>query len=232
MAWFDNFASDYDNWYQSKLGNFVDKVEKRLIEDLAGFKKGEKVLDLGSGTGNYSIWLAKKGLYVTGVDQSKGMMNIAKKKVEEDNLSIDWIEADATQLPFPDGSFDIVISVTAIEFMDDIKGVLMEAKRVLNTNGRLIIGVLTKNSPWGKLYQQMAELDKDNLFAKAHLFLEEELPDLLPQQYKLKKGLYIPPVEEFNEDDAWEVENNKQMEQADSAGFFVIRWDKEVERHG
>jgi len=227
VAWFDSFANDYDNWYRSKLGNFVDAVEKRLIEEMVGFEQGENILDIGSGTGNYSIWLAKKGLKVTGLDQSQAMMNIAKKKAAEENLAIDWVDADATQLPFPNESFDIVISVTAIEFMGDIKAALTEAIRVLKPNGRLVIGVLTKDSPWGKLYQQMAEADKNNLFAKAHLFLEEELPDLLPLQYKLKKGLYILPAEEFNENDAWKVENSKQLEQAENAGFFVVRWDKE-----
>lgn len=226
MAWFDTFANDYDNWYETKLGNFVDTVEKRLIEDMAGFKTGEKVLDLGSGTGNYSIWLAKKGLYVTGVDKSTGMMNIAKKKALDDNLFIDWVEADAVQLPFPNESFDLVLSVTAIEFMDDIEVVLMEALRVLKTNGRLIIGVLTKNSPWGELYQKMAEADKNNLFAKAHLFLEEDLSTLLPLQYKLKKGLYMPPVDEFDEEEASRIETSKQLEQAGNAGFFVVRWDR------
>lgn len=227
MAWFDSFANDYDNWYKSKLGNFVDTVEKRLIEDMAGFKAGEKVLDLGSGTGNYSLWLTTKGLKVTGLDQSRAMMNIAKEKAVEGNLAIDWVEADATQLPFSNESFDLVLSVTAIEFMDDIEAVLKEAIRVLKPNGRLVIGVLTKDSPWGKLYQQMAEIDKGNLFSKAHLFQEKELQDLLPIQYKMKKGLYLPPIEEFDETDAWEIENSKQLEQAENAGFFVIRWNKE-----
>ncbi len=227
MAWFDSFAQEYDDWYQTKLGGFVDKVEKKLIEDLAEFDEDEKVLDIGAGTGTYSIWMAKKGLKVTALDQSSEMMEKGKVKTEREGLTIDWKLADANSLPFSDNSFDLVVSVTAIEFMDHPKTVLKEAVRVLKPNGRLIIGVLTKESAWGELYQSIVEEDPKHLFAKAHFYSEDEISSLLPLRYVLKKGLYWPPIEEFTVEEAWLVEEQKQQEQADYAGFYVIRWDKE-----
>ncbi|MFX0560374.1 class I SAM-dependent methyltransferase [Tepidibacillus infernus] len=227
MAWFDAFAKDYDTWYQTKLGNFVDRVEKELIESLASPKQGEKVLDIGSGTGTYSLWLARKGLNVIAIDQSVEMMKVAKEKAEAEKLSIDWNLGDAHYLPFLGNSFDLVISVTAIEFMDQPQLVLREAMRVLKPNGRLVVGLLTKKSPWGELYRQKAIEDPNNLFAKAHLYTEKELEDLLPYPLTIKKGLYLPPVLEFNEKDAWQQEKEKQELQAEQAGFFAVRWDKE-----
>jgi SAM-dependent methyltransferase len=62
MAWFEAHASDYDAWYDSELGRYVDSVEKGLIEELAEPVPGERALDIGCGTGKHSIWLAEKGL--------------------------------------------------------------------------------------------------------------------------------------------------------------------------
>lgn len=228
MSWFDTFAKDYDDWYREKLGSFVDKVQKQLIEDLAEPKAGEKALDIGSGTGNYAIWLAKKGLEVTAIDESREMITIAKKKAEKDNLNIHLYLGKGESLPFSQNSFDLVVSVTTIEFVDNPAQVLREAIRVLKPGGRLVIGVLTKDSPWGEFYQSKIKRDPNNVYAKAHLFTEEEIYELLNTHYVLKKGLYIDPLEEFDEKEAWKREQTKQDEQANRAGFFAIRWIKEA----
>lgn len=227
MAWFDNFAKDYDSWYLTKLGSFVDMVEKNLIEEMANFKKNENVLDLGAGTGNYSIWLAEKGLKVTALDQSTEMLDIAKEKAKEKNLELNWQVSDAQSIPFASETFDAVVSVTAIEFMENPKEVLKEALRVLKPNGRIVIGVLTRRSPWGELYRRLGAENPNNLFAKAHLFTEEDVKELLPIDFKLRKGLYLSPVQNFDFDAALKMEQEKQNTQADEAGFFVIRWNKE-----
>ncbi|TYB84304.1 MAG: class I SAM-dependent methyltransferase [Kosmotoga sp.] len=224
LSWFDAFAKDYDAWYREKLGSFVDKVQKQLIEELAKPEAGEITLDIGSGTGNYSIWLARKGLYVTAIDESKEMMAISKKKVEKDNLNIDMYLGKAESLPFTENSFDLVVSVTTIEFVDNPAQVLREAIRVLKPGGRLVIGVLTKDSPWGDFYQSKIKEDPNNVYAKAHLFTEEELCKLLNMHYVLKKGLYVDPLDEFDEKVACKIEQKKQYEQANRAGFYVIRW--------
>lgn len=228
MSWFDAFAKDYDDWYREKLGSFVDKVQKQLIEELAKPKAGERALDIGSGTGNYSIWLAKKGLEVTAIDESREMITIAKKKAEKDNLNIDLYLGKGESLPFAENSFDLVVSVTTIEFVHNPTKVLREAISVLKPGGRLVIGVLTKDSPWGEFYQSKVNRDPNNVYAKSHLFTEEKLDKLLNMHYVLKKGLYIDPLEEFDEKEAWKREQRKQDEQANRAGFFAIMWSKEV----
>ncbi|MGD9676852.1 MAG: class I SAM-dependent methyltransferase [Vulcanibacillus sp.] len=227
MAWFDIFASEYDSWYSSDLGSFVDEIEKELVEKVAIFNSNEKVLDIGAGTGNYSIWMAKKGLDVTSIDQSKGMLEVARKKSEKENLNINFIYGDAHSLDFEDCTFDIVISVTAIEFMENASIVLKEAYRVLKPKGRLVVGLLTKNSSWGEMYRQSIKENPDSIFSKAHLYEEDELMHLLPYSYKLLKGLYIPPSREFDKEVTLAMEKRGQVEQADNAGFYVVRWDKE-----
>ena len=63
MAVFDKKADDYDRWYESKLGKFVDKVETELAFSLLNPFPNE-ILDMGCGTGNFSIKLAEKGCKV------------------------------------------------------------------------------------------------------------------------------------------------------------------------
>ncbi|MFW6120798.1 MAG: class I SAM-dependent methyltransferase, partial [Petrotogales bacterium] len=175
-----------------------------------------------------SIWLARKGLYVTAIDESKEMLAIAKKKAKKDNLNIDVYLGKAESLPFSENIFDLVVSITSIEFVDNPPNVLREAIRVLKSGGRLVIGVLTKDSPWGEFYQSKIKRDPNNVYARAHLFTEEELDKLLNSNYVLKKGLYIDPMKEFDEKEAWKIEQKKQDEQANRAGFFAIRWIKEA----
>ncbi|WP_070119701.1 class I SAM-dependent methyltransferase [Bacillus marinisedimentorum] len=230
MAHFDAYANEYDAWYTTPLGQYADDVEKVLIKDLADPKEDERALDIGSGTGNYSIWLAERGLDVTALDQSDEMTKIAKKKAFARGLSIDFRLGHAETLPFEDESFDLVTSVTAVEFMDNPSTVLKEAMRVLKPGGRLVIGLLTLDSPWGEMYRQSVAANPDSLFAKAHLYKEEEVKDLLPQEYTLKKGLYYPPHQEFDAEEAAETEYKNQKMQTDRAGFFAVRWVKEEQR--
>jgi len=229
MAWFDAFAKDYDEWYESKLGSFVDAVEKNLIEELAQPKPNEKVLDMGSGTGTYSLWLARMGLEVTALDQSVEMLKVAQNKARlQEGSPINFLQGNAEEIPFDENTFDLVVSVTAVEFMDEPKEALLEAMRVLKPGGRLVIGLLTKNSSWGKLYSERAKVDPDNLFAKAHLYTEEEVAELLSVPFAMKRGLFLPPVMEFDHEDALHTEAGKQKNQENGAGFFAVRWIKGV----
>ena len=71
MAIFDQYAPQYDTWYDNKKGSFVDKVETELAFRLLKVEEGMKVLDCGCGTGNLSAKLAKLGCRVTGIDMSE-----------------------------------------------------------------------------------------------------------------------------------------------------------------
>ncbi|NJO92077.1 MAG: methyltransferase domain-containing protein [Chloroflexia bacterium] len=71
MIIFDKEATSYDGWYQTEKGKLIDEVETSLAIELLQPKRGMKVLDVGCGTGNYSIKLAKAGCNVTAIDVSQ-----------------------------------------------------------------------------------------------------------------------------------------------------------------
>lgn len=223
MAWFDAFAKEYDEWYKSSLGERVDRIEKALVDEMAQPQKGERALDLGTGTGNFAVWLANKGLSVTGYDVSKEMLQEAKQK--ENAHYVCWMQGDAHHLPFPEASFDLIVSVTAIEFMSKPQVVLRDAMRLLKPGGRLVVGLLAEDSDWGALYNDKAK-DPNDLFSQVTLYTEEKVNELLPMDYTLKKGLYIPPNPHLSEEEANKIEKDQQAKQGPHAGFYVVKWEK------
>jgi len=112
MKVFNNYADYYDTIYQDKNYNeecnFLEKIFNRYSKiDV------KSILDLGCGTGGHSLILAKRGYSVTGVDISKKMLEIAKKKAKHNNLTIEFVQRDIRKLDLR-RKFDVVISMFAV----------------------------------------------------------------------------------------------------------------------
>jgi ubiquinone/menaquinone biosynthesis C-methylase UbiE len=108
------------------------------VADAAGIRRGDKVLDVGCGTGV----LAREALrrvgqegQVVGVDLNEGMLAVAER-TEPD---IDWRRGDAASLPFEDVSFDVVVSQFALMYFPDRAASLREMWRTLAPGGRLAV---------------------------------------------------------------------------------------------
>ena len=228
MALFDQEASTYDNWYNTPLGSFVDRLEKELIAKSAQPQAGEKALDLGCGTGIFTIWLAKQGLDVTGIDLSSEMLAKAREKAQRQDLAIHWIQADINRLPFDRETFDLVIGNIVLEFVENPEKVVAEALRVLKKDGRLVIGLINKESYWGRTYSQKGKDNPDSVFAHAHFYSEQTIASLETSHFaSLDYGLYITPENFENENQALELEKKlSRTLKKNQAGFIVARWNK------
>ncbi len=165
----DAVASVYDNWYDTPGGREVDRLEKALIFRLAQPRPGESALDVGTGTGNFACDLANRGLRVTGYDSSGAMLQIARGK----DANVTWQQGRAEALPFGEGSFDLVLSVTSVEFMQEPDLALAEMFRVVAPGGRMVVAVLNARSLWGRARICQAS-QQDTPFRHAHLYTAAE----------------------------------------------------------
>ncbi len=194
MEIFDGQAAEYDAWYSTPEGRRLDALEKAAVWCAARPKTGETALDVGCGTGNYSLALARKGLTVTGVDVSSDMLAAAERKVRGLE-SVRFMRADATALPFAPESFDLVLSVTAFEFVKDPARAVSECWRVLRPGGRLVVAWIAGGGAWADMYEQAAATDKNSVFRQARFWMVAEAQDWLPGAVKPRvwSALWAPP---------------------------------------
>ena len=106
---------------------------------------GERVLDVACGTGIVARRAAGRlgsGATVVGLDINEGMLEVARKVSSGVCPQIEWRKGDATDMPLPDGAFDVVFCQQGLQFLPDRPAPLGEMHRVLVPNGRLAISVL------------------------------------------------------------------------------------------
>ena len=133
---YDRWAAIYDH-----DGNPLQGLEEPVVRATVGDVRGLNVLDLGCGTGRHSLWLAAGGATVTAVDFSDGMLAEARKKPGAD--AVRFVAHDLHQLlPFPDGTFDRVVSGLVLEHLRELNGFLAEARRVLKPGGRAVVSAM------------------------------------------------------------------------------------------
>ncbi|MCD6558751.1 MAG: class I SAM-dependent methyltransferase [Palaeococcus sp.] len=176
MEYFDRIADRYDSWYRTKTGSYVDRTEKRLIFSMMRTKRG-KALDLGCGTGNYTVELYKRGFDVVGVDLSEKMLEVARKKLPD----VNFVGASAYDLPFGDESFDLVLSVTMFEFLEEPEKAIKEIHRVLKSGGEVIIGTMNGRSSWF-FFKRLKSLFVETAYRYARFYTPGELEELLINQ--------------------------------------------------
>lgn len=193
---FNDIAYIYDDWYKTQLGRFADNVENNLIFKYLKDLKGKNLLDVGCGTGLYSIMAYSRGATVIGLDISENMLNIAREKTKLLSLPINFVLGDMDNMPFNDNTFNAVISVTALEFSKNHKNSLKEILRVLKPGCKAVIGVLSESSLWSKKRKEKAQSQKSAYFY-AHFFEPKELKRLLIEAgFKsviIDSSLFLPP---------------------------------------
>jgi ubiquinone/menaquinone biosynthesis C-methylase UbiE len=146
-------------WMAGDFGQIARLNEREGIEFVQrlDLKPGMRVLDVACGTGNQSIPAAKAGAEVTGLDIAPNLLEQARARAKSEELNIQFIEGDAEQLPQPDGSFDVVMSMFGAMFAPRPERVASELLRVCKPGGVVAMGNWTPEGFVGEMFKITAK---------------------------------------------------------------------------
>lgn len=138
---FDTGADRYDAWFDSPRGRSIFGQENASLRELTGEPSG-RWLEVGVGTGRFARALG----VAEGIDPSEAVLRMAAQR------GIRTRPGYAEDLPYDDGAFLGVLMVVTICFVAEPVKALGESGRVLSEAGRLIVGLVPADSPWGEFY--------------------------------------------------------------------------------
>ena len=125
-------AGDYHRFATELIWHFGAE----LVAD-ADIGRGTRVLDVAAGTGNVALRAAERGASVVASDITPEQLALGRREAEARGLDIEWVQADAQRLPFPDDAFDVVTSAAGAIFAPDHRAVARELTRVCRPGGTI-----------------------------------------------------------------------------------------------
>jgi ubiquinone/menaquinone biosynthesis C-methylase UbiE len=134
-------ALDYDRWFTENPLAYA--AELRAVQHLLPSVHGLRI-EVGAGTGRFAVPL---GMHI-GIEPCSAMAVLAQER------GLQVIRGTAEALPLPDASVELVLMVTVLCFVRDVRLALQEAIRVLHPGGTLLIAMLDQSSPLGQVYEQ------------------------------------------------------------------------------
>ena len=142
-------------WMSGDYGHFATYLEAGALDFLSRIQiePGARVLDVACGTGQISIPMSRAGAKVTGVDIATNLIEQARARAQAEHLDARFEEGDAEMLPYPDGSFDVVVSLIGAMFAPRPERVAAELKRVCRPGGKIIMGNWTPAGFVGQMFK-------------------------------------------------------------------------------
>lgn len=225
MVVFDKEAKNYDDWYGSKIGRYADKVQTDLALSLFKPSPDMRVLDVGCGTGNFSIKLAEMGCKVIGIDKSENMLNKAREKAKAKDLDIEFYNMNVYNMSFSDEEFDGVCSMAAFEFINNPEDAHTEMLRVLKESSHMLIGTINLESKWGEFYLS-EPVQKNTVFKHADFKSMSDMKSWNSDSLiDSSQCLFIPPN---TEDKDISMEAEKELSASERGGFICGLWKKQA----
>jgi SAM-dependent methyltransferase len=203
---FDSLASDYDDWFEQEGRSIFASEVEALSQALPLLPK--PWIEVGVGSGRFAQAL---GIDI-GLDPSSKLLEIAK------NRGISVFLGKGEEMPFKDGIFGTAFFVVTLCFVDSPRRTLGEAARLLKSQGKVVLGLVLRESPWGQLYQTKKETGH-RFYKYARFYNYGEVGVLLKQAgfsvEQVASTLFQSP------DEVNHIELPRQGFSAD-AGFTVI----------
>jgi ubiquinone/menaquinone biosynthesis C-methylase UbiE len=125
----------------------------RSLVDACAISAGQEVLDIAAGSGNLAVLAAEEGADVTASDIAPGQIELGRARTEAEGVDVEWVEADAEDLPFEDDRFDCAASVFGMMFAPRPEVAAAEMFRVVKPGGTIGLAV------WGRFGSQGETFD-------------------------------------------------------------------------
>jgi ubiquinone/menaquinone biosynthesis C-methylase UbiE len=138
------------------VGTTLQIVGEELCEAL-DIRSGHKVLDVAAGNGNVSLAAARRWCEVVSTDYVPALLECGRQRAAAERLEIVFKEADAEALPFPDASFDVVVSTFGVMFTPDQERAAAEMARVCRPGGKIGLANWTPEGFIGQLFKTIAK---------------------------------------------------------------------------
>jgi len=142
---FDSLAWAYDSWFEQE-GRLIFALEVEALKQVLPLLS-KPWIEIGIGSGRFAQAL---GIDV-GLDPSSQLLKIAR------NRGVRVLLGRGEEAPFKDGSFGAIFFIVTLCFVDSPERILSEAARLLKSQGKVVLGLVLKESPWGQLYQREKE---------------------------------------------------------------------------
>ncbi len=209
MELFDLYAQEYDRWYEKPFGSSVYRLELECLKPLLG--GFNRAIEVGVGSGRFA-----SALHIPyGSDTSLELLKMAKKR------GVRVVLADAHHMPFRDKSFDLVLVVVSLCFFREPVRTLEEISRITTDGGRLLLGLILRESPWAEFYMEKARRGHP-IYSHARFYSFDELRRMLSSAGFTLERVMTTLFEEPQ--DERQISNEEIREGFDpKGGFFCIR---------
>jgi SAM-dependent methyltransferase len=144
-------AGDY-----AAIAELIDEIPPPHLLDRVGVSAGRAVLDVATGTGNVALRAAAAGAAVVGLDLAPELFETARPRAEALGVEVEWVAGDAEELPYPDGTFDAVVSAFGVQFTPRHGVAAAELVRVCKPGGVIGLCNWTPESKVGELFDIMS----------------------------------------------------------------------------
>jgi SAM-dependent methyltransferase len=132
-------------------------ITGELLCEAIDLRAGERVLDVAAGNGNATLAAARRWTDVTSTDYVPALLELGRAKAEAERLKVTFQQADAEDLPFADGSFDVVLSIFGVMFTPNQEQAAQELLRVCRPGGKIGLVNWTPESFIGQVFRTIGK---------------------------------------------------------------------------